>query len=498
MTFKKFVSLNLVAMMLIIAFSSFGLLASAASADLSLAPVTEAEMETAVLNAYKEAIKQRKNETKNGRWAETSFKVSLDFKNFTDPKYRVVDNAITDASYIFTLEIFAVLGNMRELDYEFLILKGGEHDGTNTFQISFDGISVTVRNQEILKMDVTYTLTWGETKEESERVKKFCDEVVKERITSDMTDEEKIKTLHDYVVSDFQYATEELENKDPSIYYPIYMIENGKGVCQAYTALFNRLMESAGMGDKELAVRHDSFADNGSGRIGHAWNMVNIDGKWYHIDTTWDDTGRSVRYNYYLKSDKSFEKDHFWRENFYPKADADYTKEQNNSSAVTSKPVSSEVTSTPTSSTVTSTVTSSEVTSVPASSTVTSKPSSSESSKVDSSLPTSSGLPSEPASSTVSAPDSSATSSTVSAPDSSATSKPESLPSSEPQSSETESDELNCSGLPSWNSSDITSENTSSVTEAEGFTLGFTETAVVSLAAVLMVAVIVLILKRRK
>lgn len=495
MTFKKFVSLNLVAMMLIIAFSSFGLWASAASADLSLAPVTEAEMETAVLNAYKEAIKQRKNETKNGRWAETSFKVSLDFKNFTDTKYRVVDNAIADASYIFTLEIFTVLGNMRELDYEFLILKGGEHDGTNTFQISFDGISVTVRNQEILKMDVTYTLTWGETKEESKRVKKFCDEVVKERITSDMTDEEKIKTLHDYVVSNFQYATEELENKDPSIYYPIYMIENGKGVCQAYTALFNRLMESAGMGDKELAVRHDSFADNGSGRIGHAWNMVNIGGKWYHIDTTWDDTGRSVRYNYYLKSDKSFEKDHFWREKFYPKADADYTKEQNNSSAVTSKPASSEVTSTPTSSTVistptsstvTSTVTSSEVTSVPASSTVTSKPSSSESSKVDSSLPTSSGLPSE------------SVSSTVSAPDSSATSKPESLPSSEPQSSETESDELNCSGLPSWNNSDITSENTTSVTEAEGFTLGFDERVVLPIAAVLSVAVIVLILKRKK
>ncbi len=495
MTFKKFVSLNLVAMMLIIAFSSFGLLASAASADLSLAPVTEAEMETAVLNAYKEAIKQRKNETKNGRWAETSFKVSLDFKNFTDTKYRVVDNAITDASYIFTLEIFAVLGNMRELDYEFLILKGGEHDGTNTFQIAFDGISVTVRNQEILKMDVTYTLTWGETKEESERVKKFCDEVVKERITSDMTDEEKIKTLHDYTVSNFQYATEELENKDPSIYYPIYMIENGKGVCQAYTALFNRLMESAGMGDKELAVRHDSFADNGSGRIGHAWNMVNIDGKWYHIDTTWDDTGRSVRYNYYLKSDESFEKDHFWRENHYPKADTDYTKEQNNSSAVTSKPASSEVTSVTTSSTVTSTVTSSEVTSTitssevtsaPVSSAVTSKPSSSESSKVDSSLPTSSGLPSE------------SVSSTVSAPDSSATSKPESLPSSEPQSSGTESDELNCSGLPSWNNSDITSENTTSVTEAEGFTLGFTETALIALAAVLLIGAVIAIAKRKR
>ncbi len=486
MTFKKFFSLTLAAMILIIAFSSFSFAVFASGADLTLAPKTEAEMETAILESYKAAIKERKNETKSGKWAQTSFTVSLDFKNFTDKKYRVADGTIKDASYVFTLEIFTVLGNMRELDYEFLILKGGDADGTNTFSISFDGISVTVKNQEILKMNVTYTLTWGETKAESERVMEYCKEVVKERLGADMSLEKKIKTLHDFMASSFKYATTELENGDPGIYYPIYMIENGKGVCQAYTALFNRLMEAAGIGENELAVRHDSFADNGSGKIGHAWNMVEIDGKWYHIDTTWDDSGRSVRYNYYLKSDESFAKDHFWRENHYPKADADYTKEQNSSSAVTSKPASSEVTSVTTSSTVTSTVTSSEVTSVPAASTVTSKPSSSESSKVDSSLPTSSGLPSE------------SVSSTVSAPDSSATSKPESLPSSEPQSSGTESDELNCSGLPSWNNSDITSENTTSVTETEGFTLGFTETALIALAAVLLIGAVIAISKRKK
>ena len=405
MTFKKSLSLIITAMIIFIAFSSFGVLAAEA-VDLTVTPKTEAEMENAVLNGYKEAIKLRKNETQSGRWAQTAYTVKIDFSQFTEAKYKVQNSAIVDPSYIFTLDIFTALGNMSELDYEFLVLKGGDGGEYNTFSISF---SVSMNRQnEIMSMNVTYTLTWGENKAESLLVKQHCRQVVAELITSGMSDYQKVKTLHDYIASNFSYATDELANGVENIYYPIYMIENGKGVCQAYTGLFNCLMEEAGLGDKEIAVRHDSFANNGSGSgyIGHAWNMVKLGNAWYHIDTTWDDPGRSTRYDYFLKSDNTFSKDHRWKSNFYPAAPKDYSEQQSTSSVIPSQPASSTVPSQPASSTVPSQPASSTVPSQPASSTVPSQPASStvpsqpESSTVPS-QPASSTVPSQPASSTV-------------------------------------------------------------------------------------------------
>jgi len=56
----------------------------------------------------------------------------------------------------------------------------------------------------------------------------------------------------------------------------------------------------------------------------HAWNAVNVGGKWYLLDATWDDPviiGRgiilqSTHYRYFLKGSKTFDKDHFLEKQF--------------------------------------------------------------------------------------------------------------------------------------------------------------------------------------
>jgi hypothetical protein len=50
--------------------------------------------------------------------------------------------------------------------------------------------------------------------------------------------------------------------------------------------------------------------------ISHTWNLVQIGGKWYHLDTTWDDpvpdiAGRTS-YNYYNLTDAQIRPDHKW------------------------------------------------------------------------------------------------------------------------------------------------------------------------------------------
>lgn len=43
---------------------------------------------------------------------------------------------------------------------------------------------------------------------------------------------------------------------------------------------------------------------------GHAWNAVRIDGKYYHVDVTWDDQGDNLFYAYFNKSTAVIREDH--------------------------------------------------------------------------------------------------------------------------------------------------------------------------------------------
>ncbi len=365
--------------------------ADSPSADLSISPATSKELETAVYNALKQAVKQRKNETASGAWPQTSFTVAIDFSDYQDDPLTInpENNTINTDNPVLGLELFDMLSDDPDLDYECLVLKGGETgENINTFNMSFS-ISYDFE-YKVINLTVTYTLTWGESKSESAAVSAWCQNVVSEIITSDMSDYEKFKALHDYVVDNFAYATEELAAGNQNIYYPRYMLANGRGVCQAYTALYLKLCQTAGLTVR--AVRHETKAKTKGKWENHAWNLVKLEGKWYHVDVTWDDTAATNAY--FLKSDSSIGGNHRWRDNFYPAASSNYTAPTPPTSSVASSEASSsETSSDPTSSTSSSNPTSSTTSSNPTSSTTSSNPTSSTSA----SNPISSTASSEPA-----------------------------------------------------------------------------------------------------
>ena len=79
--------------------------------------------------------------------------------------------------------------------------------------------------------------------------------------------------LHDYICMNFDYD-EKYESGD------MYsMLKNKVGTCQGYTYLFLELAFRVGL---ECDVVY-------SDPMRHIWNVVKIDGEWYHIDLTWDD-----------------------------------------------------------------------------------------------------------------------------------------------------------------------------------------------------------------
>ena len=154
-----------------------------------------------------------------------------------------------------------------------------------------------------------------------------CREVLAACVTADMTPVEKELSLHDWVIDHMAYdwslhEAGALEGKpaDELLYRAIL---EGKGICLSYASAFQLLMDLAG-GEclTVVGAAFDSSQD-------HAWNMVRLEGEWYCVDVTWDDTSKPVanqreRNHLYFNvtSDEMRRTDHQWDYDSIPEATA--------------------------------------------------------------------------------------------------------------------------------------------------------------------------------
>ena len=165
---------------------------------------------------------------------------------------------------------------------EFISLSGGYRYWTS-------GSSIT-------KIEFTYLTN---AKEEQQELDAALQEVRNKIDISGMSDEEIVIAYHEYLTSTVAYAYEDYFNGTIAANhgYDMYgALVKHSCVCQGYAETMFYLLREAGL----------SCAVASSENINHAWNIVKIHGKWYHIDATWDDPvwdmpGRSY-HDYFLVS----------------------------------------------------------------------------------------------------------------------------------------------------------------------------------------------------
>ncbi|BBI31351.1 transglutaminase domain-containing protein [Cohnella abietis] len=163
--------------------------------------------------------------------------------------------------------------------------------------------------------NITFQFTYWETLAQTNEVKKIVAKTLDQILTRGMNDHQKVKAIHDWIVTRVAYDTRLIAH---SAYDGLV---NGKTVCQGYAVLTYEMMNQAGIPVK--------IVEGTSRGIAHTWNLVQLDGKWYHLDTTWDDPVPDVKgrvdYSYYNLTDAQIEKDHRWeRSSLYPKAVTSY------------------------------------------------------------------------------------------------------------------------------------------------------------------------------
>ena len=126
-------------------------------------------------------------------------------------------------------------------------------------------------------------------------------------------DIEKMKYIHDYLVDTIEYDQTFAEKNIYNIYGALV---SKTCVCEGYAKASQYLLNEAGL--ENIIIT--GTATNSDGKTeNHAWNYVNIDEKWYAIDTTWDDPiivgggklTNTIRYRYFLKGSSTMNKNHF-------------------------------------------------------------------------------------------------------------------------------------------------------------------------------------------
>lgn len=123
------------------------------------------------------------------------------------------------------------------------------------------------------------------TEEEIIKLNTKVDEILAEIITPTMTSQEKIKAIHDYIINHTIYDQESSNKIKFNIETPKVITShkatgpliNGIGICGGYSDTMAIFLNKLGI--KNYKIANET----------HVWNLINLDGKWYHLDLTWDD-----------------------------------------------------------------------------------------------------------------------------------------------------------------------------------------------------------------
>lgn len=125
--------------------------------------------------------------------------------------------------------------------------------------------------------------------------------IAKELRLQELSDVDAVIAVHDYLIRNTVYdeATASSGSGGPSHYVEGTLL-NGLAVCSGYASTFQLLMMLAGIPCEY--VWNDV----------HAWNLVQIEEEWYHIDVTWDDPVQShpglLLYTHFLVTDDEISK----------------------------------------------------------------------------------------------------------------------------------------------------------------------------------------------
>lgn len=173
----------------------------------------------------------------------------------------------------------------------------------------FDNVNVLIQMKNLHEVDGdenldTYLLTYNK-----------ASQIIGNIIKPEMSQLDKQKAVYDYVVNNIRQIGPDEGGSYGAL---VKGINSPSGCSKAVKLLLNMV------GIRCILV-NGTIGDEGE-RVNHMWNIVQIDGKYHHMDTTWfdpsvDENGNMNVYKYLNANDNTMKSDHKWDYSKYPKCE---------------------------------------------------------------------------------------------------------------------------------------------------------------------------------
>lgn len=104
-------------------------------------------------------------------------------------------------------------------------------------------------------------------------IETYINEFISNNINDSMSNIDKIKLFHDHIINNTEYD----QNSNDKLYTAYSLLTNNKSTCGGYSDVMAIYLNMIGIQNYKITSEN------------HIWNLVNLDGVWYHLDATWDD-----------------------------------------------------------------------------------------------------------------------------------------------------------------------------------------------------------------
>ncbi len=168
--------------------------------------------------------------------------------------------------------------------------------GDINFENEGDGITTYKLNNGSDNIVICFEMEYRTTKEQDRELQKKAKEILDSLHLENDSDYEKVRKIYNYICSNVTYDYDHWKDETYELQYTAYAAAcQNKAVCSGIANLFYYLAKSAGL---DVRIQTNDT---------HAWNLVQINDKYYYVDATWDLGKDETSYEYFLKGRYDFE-----------------------------------------------------------------------------------------------------------------------------------------------------------------------------------------------